>query len=134
LTRDIIGGMVEQMQRVRWIGRRADGDDSTDIWQLRGRTQHGGAAEGMANQQTGRLVALAEEARGRHQVANRSTVRGLGELAATLTESREVKAQHRDTQRGQRATDRDRRTRLLGAREAVREDGTGCGRPIGWQL
>lgn len=84
-------------------------------------------AKGVPDEQLRRGDRLRHEARGGHEVGDRSRVGRGAEIPVALAQPGEVEPQHRDPAVGERPADHHRGTDILGAGEAVREDRHGVG-------
>jgi len=121
----------QQMCDVRWVAGRADGDDGGDLGDAFGGGEHGGAAEGVPDQQLGSAPPFPEVVGGGDQVLDRRAEGGVGELARGLAQTGQVEAEHTDAPAGQAAGDPGGGVAVLAAGEAVREQRDRCRVTVG---
>ena len=85
------------------------------------------AAQAVAHEEPGSLVARAQEVGRRHEVVQVGREVGLREVPLALADPGEVEAEHRDPAVDQGAGDPSGGLQVLGAGEAVGEEGVGGG-------
>jgi len=128
---DLVARALEQVGDVAGVGRRADGGDGTQLRHSRGRRQHRGAAQAVADQQGRRGEAPAQGIGRGDQVVDVGTEVGVGELAVAVARPGEVEAQDGDVAVGELTGDAAGGEDVLAAGEAVGEQGEGARRRVG---
>ena len=94
---NFIQGILKMMSHV--FGPRRSADDGHDLRRsnIMGRLQHGRAAQGMADDDGGRLVVLFEKARGGNQVPGIGSEIRIGEIAFAFPQAGKVETQNGDS-------------------------------------
>jgi hypothetical protein len=111
---------------MRGIGRSGDGDDRSGIGNLVCCSEHGSAAEAMADQKRWRLVGLAQVIGGSHEIGNVGGEGRIGEVTFARTEAGEIEPQHRNAFCGERHRNPLRGQAILAASEAMRKQRVGA--------
>src|SRR4029077_15653049 len=122
---DLADRAPDQAEDVLRLERRTQRRDRDRLGDPRRRGEHRGAAEAVSDEQPGRLVIAPQEIRGGDEIVDVRGEVGVREIAFAAAEPGEVEAQPRDAALRERLADRGRRLALLGAGEAVREQGGG---------
>src|SRR5579871_421539 len=121
---------AQQVSNVRWLGRRAQGDDRAHRGDIGGRREHGRAAQAVPDEEGRREPSGGHALRGGYQILDVGGEAGRAEVALALAQAREVEANDADADRGQRAADEHRGLARLVAGEAVGEERIGVRRPV----
>ena len=98
---DLVHRVGEHSRDVRGGSGRADRRDCTDLGDLGRGREHGSPAEGVADQQLGCLVLLAQPRCGGDDVVDVRAEVGVRELALAGAETGEVEAQDAEARPGQ---------------------------------
>ena len=133
LLGDLLPRSRQGLAQMGRVGRRAESGDRLRLRKRRSGRQHRGAAEAVADQQLGGAMVGAQEVAGRLQVIEVGMKVGLGEVAVALAEAGEVEPQHTEAAPGQLLADPTCHPQILGAGEAMGEQGEG-GRLAGRQI
>ena len=118
---DLLEPMREQTLDVSRVAGRADRHHRTRLRNVRGRREHGRAAEAVADQDRGSPPRAPQLVCGCDEIRDIGRKRGVGEFAVARAEPGEVEAQHGDVERREAFRDALGGVRVLAAGEAMSE-------------
>ena len=128
---DFLERVLDQAQDVVRVEGRSDGRDRGRLGDPRSRGEHRRAAEAVPDQERRGAVLAPEEVRRGDEIVDVRGEIGVREITLAPAQAGEIEAQHGKPLLGERGADRGRGLALLGAGEAVGEDGVGERRPGG---
>ena len=130
---DVLDAILEQARHMGRIRRRGDRHDRFGFGNLAGCSENGGATETMADQDRWCFPYRAQMVGGPHQIGDVRGEGGVGQIAFTGAQAREVEPQHRDTPRSQCRRYAPGGQHVLATGETMREQGVSERLPL-WQI
>jgi hypothetical protein len=122
---DLVEVILQQAGNVGGIAGRADGHHRTRLRHLGSRSQHGRAAETVADENCRRSPNAAKLVCGGNEISDVGGKRRIGEFAFARAKSGEVEAEHGNANRGQAFGDPPGCVNIFAAREAMGEQSVG---------
>jgi hypothetical protein len=128
---DLGTGGLKQVLHVRRVRRRTDGRHRHGLRDPARRGQDRGPAQAVADDDLRRRAQAAQMVGSRHQIIDVGRKVGVGELAFAMAQTGKVEAQDRDPARRQACRDACGGKDVLGAGEAMGEEGHRMAAPPG---